>query len=179
MRAMKTPLHLAVAVMMAATLAGPADAVLAPEYYEEARRTAPNHVQIELKSVAGPDGGLGACAVEGVVIRSFRGTLAPDEAISFAVSCYDYGEIPAGGTLWTDYDALKVARYLEAFMSDDRPPRILLDQVEIILAPRDRPYCDSNTLYCESTVESAPIPEECGIAARIWNWLGLGAEECS
>lgn len=134
----------------AALLSGPAWAVLAPEYYEEARRSAPNHIQIAVEDVDSPNGGMGACAVEGTVVKVFRGDLVPGAELAFEVACYDYGTIPSGPTLWTDYDALSEAKFLEAFMSADPEPRIALDQVEIVMAPRDTPYCDSQSLYCES-----------------------------
>ena len=162
----------------AVLMCGRAAAVLAPEYYEEARRSAPNHVQIEIEDVDSPSGGMGACSVEGKVVKVFRGDLAPGAELTFDVACYDYGAIPSGPTLWTDYDALSEAKYLEAFMSADPQPRIALDQVEIVIAPRDTPYCDSQSLYCESSVESAAKEDGCGLAGRIWNWLGIGAEEC-
>ncbi len=166
------------AAAFAAALTGSAAAVLAPEYYEEARRSAPNHVQIEIDDVSGPSGGMGACAVKGKVVRVFRGDLASGTRLRFDVSCYDYGKIPSGPTLWTDYDALGDAKYLEAFMSGDAAPKIALDQVEIILEPRDVPYCDSNSLYCESSVDAAAREESCGAVGRVWNWLGIGGDEC-
>lgn len=158
---------------------GTAQAVLAPEYYEEARRSAANHVQIAVEDVSGPSGGMGACEVKGKIVRVFRGDVMRGTELDFDVSCYDHGKIPDGPTLWTDYDALSDAKYLEAFMSGDAKPRIVLDQVEIVLAPRDTPYCDSNSLYCESAVDSAAKPEPCGLAGDVWNWLGIGAEECN
>lgn len=162
------------ASVCATLLGGRALAVLAPEFYEEARRSAPNHVQIEIEDVSGPSGGMGPCEVEGRVVNVFRGTLTPGARLDFTVSCYDYGEIPAGPTLWTDYDALKDAKYLEAFMSADAQPRIALDQVEIIMSPRDRPYCDSETLYCESVGVSSKAADCDGG----WRWLGLGGDDC-
>ncbi len=167
------------AAAFAAALTGPAAAVLAPEYYEEARRSAPNHVQIEIDDVSSPSGGMGPCHVEGKIVRVFKGDLAPGAKLTFDVSCYDYGTIPAGPTLWTDYDALNDAKYLEAFMSGDARPKIALDQVEIIIEPRDVPYCDSNSLYCESTVDAAAREESCGAVGRVWNWLGIGGDECN
>ncbi len=163
---------------LTAVLAAPAHALLAPEYYQEARRSAANHVQIKLDSVEAPDGGMGACPVEGEIVRVFRGAMQPGERVAFTVSCYDYGTIPDGATLWTDYDALNQAKFVEAFLSADTPPRIVLDQIEIILTPRDKPYCDSNSLYCESTVDSTAQVQDCSMAGRVWGWLGLGAEEC-
>ena len=165
--------------LFAIALTGAASAVLAPEFYEEARRSAASHLQIEIEEVSGPGGGMGDCMVEGKAVKIFKGGVEPGQPMRFTISCYDYGSIPDGATLWTDYDALKEAHYIEAFMSGGPNPRIALDQVEIILAPRDRPYCDDNSLYCESSVDSAARPEGCGFTGSIWNWLGLGAEECS
>ncbi len=162
----------------AIAFSGAAAAVLAPEYYEEARRSAPNHVQIKIDKVSSPRGGLGDCAVKGEVVRVFRGDFERDSKIAFNVSCYDYGAIPSGPTLWTDYDALSSAKYLEAFMLGGPTPKIALDQVEIILEPRDTPYCDRNSLYCESVVDSSARQEGCDAAGDVWNWLGLGADEC-
>ena len=65
------------AAAFAAALCGPAAAVLAPEYYEEARRSAPTHVQIEIEDVSGPSGGMGPCDVRGTVVNAFKGDLAP------------------------------------------------------------------------------------------------------
>jgi hypothetical protein len=163
-----------VALLLPGAAAGTAQAVLAPEYYEEARRSAVNHLQIAIENVGAPADGMGACAVAGSVVRVFRGGLKAGEPIVFTVACYHYGSIPDGATLWTDYRALSRARYLEAFMTGDTPPRVMLDQVEIVLAPRDRPYCDSNTLYCESANDALPPKPDCGITGRIWTWLGLG-----
>jgi hypothetical protein len=176
---MSTARHRFIAAAFAAALTGPAAAVLAPEYYEEARRSAPNHLQIEITDVSSPSGGMGACQVEGKIVRVFKGDLAPGAKLKFDVSCYDYGTIPSGPTLWTDYDALVDAKFLEAFMSGDASPKIALDQVEIILEPRDEPFCDANSLYCESTVDAAAREESCGVAGRVWNWIGLGGEECN
>ena len=160
-------------------MTGAASAVLAPEFYEEARRSAASHVQIEIEDLSGPSGGMGDCRVTGKIARVFKGDLVPGARLDFTISCYDYGSIPDSPTLWTDYDALKEARYVEAFMTGGRMPRITLDQVEIILEPRDQPYCDDNSLYCESSVDSAARNEGCGFTGSIWNWLGMGAEECS
>lgn len=174
---MKRPgLRLALAALLPI---GAAQAALAPDYYEEARRSAPNHLQIKVLEVGAPNGGMGKCAVDGEVVRLFRGTFAPGTKLTFDVSCYDYGQIPDGGTLWTDYDALKDAKFLEAFMSADAQPKIALDQVEIIVAPRDYPYCDSNSLYCESTVDGSAREESCGWVGTALDWLGLGGEACS
>lgn len=166
------------ALITACVLSGAAQAVLAPEFYEEARRSADHHVQIALTDVDTPGGGFGLCRVEGTVVQVFRGTLKPGETLTFDVACYRYGHIPDGPTLWTSYDALADAAYLEAFMAGGNRPRIALDQVAIIPAQRDRAYCDSASLACEAPV-IAPLEEEsCSFIGRTRAWLGLGADEC-
>ena len=48
--------------------------------------------------------------------------------------------IVVGGTLWTDHDRLKQARYLEAFLNRvERRYQIALWQSRIIEAPTDSP----------------------------------------
>lgn len=160
----------------AATLA---HAVMPPEVYEEGRRTAPNHVQIGVDSVVPPNTGRGDCAVFGRILKVFRGDLRPGEAITFNVSCYLHGGVPAGGTLWTDYDALKRAKYLEAFMTKGPQPQIVLDQVEIVIAPRDEPYCHNDSLVCESSDTIGEQVEPCGFLDRLGVLFGLVGQDCS
>lgn len=156
----------------------PAHAVMAPEVYEEGRRTAANHVQIRVTHVRPPEGGMGDCAVTGEVMQVFRGDLGAGDVIKFDVSCYAYGELPDSGTLWTDVDALRKARFLEAFMSSGPNPHVVLDQIEIIVAPRDRPYCDTDSLACESTFDHTPVEEPCSTWEEVLSWIWLSERDC-
>lgn len=155
-----------------------ASAVMPPEAYLDARAGSPNHVQIRITGVSPPVGGMGDCQVHGVVVQVFRGTLLKGEPIVFDVSCYRYGEVPAGGTLWTDYDALQGARYLEAFMSSGPNPAIQRDQVEIILNPREVAYCATDSLSCESSSMAEPISGNCTFWDRAWSLWGLVGRDC-
>ena len=156
-----------------------AHAVMPPEVYEEGRKTASNHVQIGVDSVVPPNAGRGDCAVFGRVLKVFRGDLRAGEAITFNVSCYLRGGVPAGGTLWTDYDALKRAKFLEAFMTKGPQPQIVLDQVEIVLAPRDEPYCHNDSLICESSDAIDEQVAPCGFLDRVAVLFGLAGQDCT
>ncbi len=178
MRTRRPAFLLTAALLASAACAGQAFAVLAPEYYEQARRSAANHVQIDIEDVDEPGGGMGDCVVTGKVAKVFRGDLMPGAEIAFSVACYDYGDMPVGGTLWTDMDALSDAKVLEAFMTAGPKPRILLDQVEIVPEARDRPYCDDDSLRCETGGAGRPAEQACGVIGRAWAWTGLGARAC-
>src|SRR5436309_803048 len=61
--------------------------------------------------------------------------------LAFSVSCMRPGDrIVVVGTLWTDHDRLKQARYLDAFLNRvERRCQIALWQSRIIEAPTDSP----------------------------------------
>jgi hypothetical protein len=159
-------------------LAAPAAAMLAPEFYIEARRTAPAHVQIAVEEVETPSGGMGTCTVKGKVAKSFRGTMKAGSALTFGVACYAWGEMPNGPTLWTDEDALEEAAMLEAFMTEGPEPRILLDQVAIVPEARDTPWCKDDSLDCETGAAGRAEADPCSLAGRIWAWTGAGWTDC-
>ena len=125
-----------------------------------------------------PEEGMGNCAVTGEVVSVFRGDLGAGDVIKFDVSCYAYGELPDGGTLWTDVDALRNARFLEAFMSAGPNPHVILDQIEIIVAPRGQPYCDTDSLACESVFDHTPVEEPCSTWDEILSWVWLSGRDC-
>jgi hypothetical protein len=152
-------------------------AILPPDDYLNGRQSAENHVQIGISTITPPDGGMGRCLLSGRVVQVFRGSLVRGQEVTFEVSCYRFGQLPIGETLWTDYDALAEARYVEAFMSGFPTPKIVLDQVEIILQPREWPYCAANSLSCES---SGVVVDEanCGFFDRAVSLWGLIGADC-
>jgi hypothetical protein len=158
--------------------AAPAAAMLAPEFYIEARRTAPAHVQIAVDDVETPSGGMGTCVIKGTIAKSFRGALKEGDALTFGVACYAWGEMPDGPTLWTDEDALEEAKTLEAFMTDGPEPRILLDQVAIVPETRETPWCRNDSLDCETETAGRAEADPCSLAGRIWAWTGAGWTDC-
>ena len=86
----------------------------------------------------------GECETSGEVVRIFRdrtGALRLGTRLAFAVSCSRRGDPPiVGVVLWTDYDALMRARYLEAFLNrESGRSRIALWLSRIIEAPTDKP----------------------------------------
>ncbi|HKA55716.1 MAG TPA: hypothetical protein VKJ47_18845 [Candidatus Binatia bacterium] len=121
-----------------------AAAVMPPWVYQEARDKAMFHVQVKVLKVAGPAQTPGPCAVTGEVVRIFRdqpGTLKPGAVLDFAVDCSKPGDpVVMGGTLWTNYESLLKARYLEVFLnSTERGYEVASWQSRIIEAPTEQP----------------------------------------
>ena len=104
-----------------AAAAGPALAVMAPQYYEQARNEAPEVVIIEVASVKPPSGrDFGECLVRGRINRVERGRRRVGEHLELSVSCAGpRAQIPSGGTLWQDLERLKHSRYGRAFLGAD------------------------------------------------------------
>jgi hypothetical protein len=97
-------------------------ALMPPEVYREARANAPYHVQIAVTKVEAPRVGPGTCSVEGQVLKIFKnetGKLANDMIVGFDVACRRQGEqVPLGGTIWLDTDALEKADFMEVYLTD-------------------------------------------------------------
>jgi hypothetical protein len=135
-------------VVALATLVGlgisGAEAVMPPWVYQQAREQATSHVQVKVTRVDSPAMTPGECETTGDVIRIFRdrsGELRLGMTLGFSVSCMRPGDrMVVGGTLWTDHDSLKQAKYLEAFLNRmERRYQIALWQSRIIEAPTDSP----------------------------------------
>ncbi|NWH09189.1 MAG: hypothetical protein HXY22_11200 [Alphaproteobacteria bacterium] len=157
----------------------PAFAAMPPEAFIQARQTAVNHVHVRIESVTPPSGGAGDCSVSATVVQIFRGDLTRGQVITFPVSCYRYGELQPGNQLWTDFEALSHAQYLEAFMSGGPAPVVLSDQVEIITAPREWPFCATDSVICETSIVAVEAPSQsCGFFDRAWTLWGLVGEDC-
>ena len=111
--------------------------------YRQVREQATSHAQVKATRVDSSAMTPGECETTGEVVRVYRdrsdelrlGTLA------FSVSCMRPGDrIVVVGTLWTDHDRLKQARYLDAFLNRvERRCQIALWQSRIIEAPTDSP----------------------------------------
>ena len=118
--------------------------MMPPWVYQEARDKATFYVQVKVLNVTGPAKTPGECAVTGEVVRIFRdtpGTLKPGATLDFTVSCTKPGDpVIIGGTLWTDYDSLMKAKYLEVFLNrTERGYEVALWQSEIIDEPTEQP----------------------------------------
>lgn len=123
------------------TLAG---AVMPPWVYEKARNEALYHVQVRILSVNGPAKTPGDCAITSEVVRIFRdrsAMLKQGTRLAFTVSCSKpTDQIMVGGTLWTDYDRLLQAQFLEVFLNrEGQRHAVALWQSQIIDSPTTEP----------------------------------------
>jgi hypothetical protein len=121
-----------------------ASALMPPWVYQQARDAAMFHAQVKIVKVTGPAQTPGECSVTGEVVRIFRntpGTLRQGATLDFTVSCSKHGDpVIIGGTIWTDYDSLMQAKYLEVFLnSTERGYEVALWQSRIIEAPTEQP----------------------------------------
>jgi hypothetical protein len=124
-----------IAVAMGAMLISTgAMALLAPEYYQKARETAPDVVVVKVAQVGVPPeaAGFGNCPVAGTVAKVERGTrYSAGAAITIDVPCRKPGAQPMPGpALWTDFDALRTAPYGRAFLEANG--KLALSQYEML-----------------------------------------------
>ena len=112
--------HVARLASLLILFATSAHALMAPEFYRQARADALFHVQVAIDKVTPPAKGPGSCMVEGKVAEVFKDAgnkLPAGTPVSFSVACHRKGEeVPIGGTMWTDTDALMSAKYIEAYL---------------------------------------------------------------
>jgi hypothetical protein len=112
--------HVASLASLLILFATSAHALMAPEFYRQARADALFHVQVAIDKVTPPAKGPGSCMVEGKVAEVFKdaGNKLPAGApVSFSVACHRNGEaVPIGGTMWTDTDALQSAKFIEVYL---------------------------------------------------------------
>ncbi len=127
-------------------------AVLPPDVYREARRTADHHVQTEVTGVKAPAKTPGDCIIEGRVATVFRGDLAKGTPVSYPVACLRTGDMPpVGGTLWGNADELTSARFMEVYLNGQAPRlSVARWQYRIISGPTKAPVCpvDKPGLTC-------------------------------
>lgn len=112
--------------------------MLAPHFYEEARRNAPHVVVIELAHVEV----IGAfnCAIHGKVLRVERGRRYK-RGDAIVISAPAIGQMPAdppiGGVIFQNYAALAASRFGRAYLSDTG--ELVLSQYEIMQDSNARP----------------------------------------
>ena len=114
----------------ALAMAGSAQALLPPQYYEQARTEAKDIVTIDIASVSKPAGSYGDCAVSGPVIEVERGTaFKVGQTITLSVACIAGPDTPPPGPrLWADYGKLTHSKRLKAWTNGGAIAR---DQVEL------------------------------------------------
>ena len=109
------------AFVLALTLASPAFALLAPQYYQQARDTASDVVVIAVRKVDTPPlwVGHGTCVVRGRVETVERGArYAPGADVAIDVPCLRHARgIPAGPVMWKSIDGLRHAPRGRAFLT--------------------------------------------------------------
>lgn len=109
-----------------------ARALLAPQYYEQARREAASVIVLEVRSVTPPDGAFGLCLVAGTVRRVERGTaFAVGQAATVGVPCATPdARPPLGGTIYQEMARLKAAPFGRAYL--DAAGGLALSQYEAL-----------------------------------------------
>ena len=120
--------------------------VLPASRYRQARHDAVFHVQIELTDVPSTADTPCEISVCAKVVRIFRAgkPLDPGDTVNFGVAVNRPGdEIPAGGTLWIDYDNLVSYRFMEVFLAGDPPDcRVPLWNYLLLDSPSPEPKMD-------------------------------------
>lgn len=125
-------MRLVLSVLLAAAVAGPAFAALAPEYYRKARDEAAHVVVFKVMKVEAkrPSNGRGECTVRGKVERVERGAhYRVGGPISVKVPClWPNAEMMAGPVMWQTPAGLKASKRGRAWMN--APGELALYQYE-------------------------------------------------
>ena len=120
--------------------------VLPASEYRHARRDAEFHVQVELTEVPSTADTPCEISVCAKVVQIFRARrpLHLGDAVKFSVAVNRPGdEMPAGGTLWIDYDNLASHRFMEVFLDGDPPDcRVALWQYQLLDSASEEPKMD-------------------------------------
>ncbi|MFG1422329.1 hypothetical protein [Roseixanthobacter liquoris] len=127
-----TATGLAAAILLGFTFA--AQALLAPQYYEQARREAASVIVIAVSAVQPPEAGFGICRVTGQVRAVERGAAyAAGQVVTLAVPCRKAGaQPPLGGTIYQEVDVLSAMPFGRAYL--DAQGALALSQYEMLKA---------------------------------------------
>jgi hypothetical protein len=107
--------------------------MMAPWVYRDARMAAPNHIQAKIIGRTGP-------RLQIEVVRAFRGALRPGTELTIFASLPPDGPPMPGGTIYTDAARIDAARYVEAFLDDER--EVVRDQIKFLSEVTDQPNGD-------------------------------------
>lgn len=122
------------------------DPMLPASAYLDARAAADWHAQVELLEVANDMETPGPVPVRSRIIRLFRSTplISVGNEIMFQVDVICPGDdMPAGGTIWTDYARLLTIPYMEVYLNHtgELPNcEIALWQSRLLDEPSDLPF---------------------------------------
>lgn len=114
------PFFLAIALLAAPM---PALAMMAPQYYQQARDQAPDVIVVRVVAVVLPGTPTGLCRLATRVTAVERGqAYQVGQGVVIPVHCRrGNAEIPAGGTIWTNMNALRPGVNARVFMKDGAP----------------------------------------------------------
>ncbi len=120
----------AAALALTLASAGVAQALLPPQYYEQARTEARDVITVTIETVAKPAGSFGDCAVTGSVFEVERGTaFKVGQSVTLQVACVvGPDQPPPGPRLWARHDRLLASKRLKAWTNGGVVAR---DQVEL------------------------------------------------
>lgn len=129
---MRARLAAAVLCLALPALAPDAHALLAPQYYEQARREAASVIVLEVNAVTLPEEAYGLCQVTGTVRRVERGSaFEVGQAARIGVPCATPdARPPLGGTIYQETARLKAAPYGRAYL--DAAGGLALSQYEML-----------------------------------------------
>lgn len=117
----------------------PAEAVLPPEQYRQARIDAAHHVQVAVTGMEPPETTPGVCRIRGWVVKVFRsrnGLLSPSVPVTFTVDCLNPGDMPGvGATLWEGVQSLKEAKFIEAYLNGSERQAMSVARWQYLIIP--------------------------------------------
>lgn len=136
--------------------------MMAPEVYEEARRTASMHVQLWRAGPTRRERHAGSVRVDGRIVRIFRDRdriLHWGQRVTFVVPVIDRERTAAptlSGTIYHDWDWMGRARWLEAFLESwQGEMQLVHSQILALRHPTLRPVCgpEATGTLCSGTFE--------------------------
>lgn len=112
---------IAFALLGLALTVAPAGALMAPEYYERARKNAADVIVLKVTGVTAPEASFGNCTVQGTVAKVERGShYAPGSAMSVEVPCRKPGaQVPLGPVLYNAVTVLESYPFARAYLQED------------------------------------------------------------
>jgi hypothetical protein len=116
------PVFALVVALLAVLLgAAPGHALMAPEYYERARKNAPDVIVLKVGTVIGPVEAYGLCKVEGTVAQVERGNrYKPGASVAVDVPCRKPGATPPlGPVLYNAFADLQTYPFGRAYLLED------------------------------------------------------------
>jgi hypothetical protein len=135
--------------------------MMSPHVYEEARASAPIHVQILKLGTTRRPSGSGAVRVSGFVVRIFRDSQRQvrwGQRVSFTVPVINRertGAPELSGTIHHDWERMGRSRWLEAFLEYwNGEMHLVRSQIAAIRRPTAKPICgpDVKGFICPGNV---------------------------